>query len=343
MDGTPAEPERDQVDPERLAELFDLVDLLTPHAIRIAVTLGVPRLIHDGVRDAETLAARTGTDADALRSLLHRLAVRGVLRDEGAGGFALTPVGELLTHTDAITALDLRGAGAQMDLAWAGLWHCVGTGEPGYPVVHGRSFWDHITSDPGLAASFDAYMEAGTAAWTPSAAAAPVWPDTGTVVAGGGGIGLLLADVLRTHPRLDGVLVELPATADRAREHLRRHGVLDRATVTTGSFFDPLPRDADVYVLGHVLHDWPDEEAAAILRRVTEAATHTTRVLIMEQVVDPAHPSPENVVGDLLMRNLFGSHERTRDQWSVLAATVGLRLCAVHPLDGYRSIIELRP
>ena len=34
-----------------------------------------------------------------------------------------------------------------------------------------------------------------------------------------------------------------------------------------GSFFERVPT-GDIYVLGTVLHDWPDDDAAAILRTI---------------------------------------------------------------------------
>ena len=48
-------------------------------------------------------------------------------------------------------------------------------------------------------------------------------------------------------------------------------GVADRVSVVNGSFFDPLPAGPDVCLLAHILHDWPDKEAVAVLRRCAEA------------------------------------------------------------------------
>ncbi|MPY95931.1 MAG: hypothetical protein GEV08_23605, partial [Acidimicrobiia bacterium] len=153
-----------------------------------------------------------------------------------------------------------------MDQAWAGLGHTIRTGEPGYALVHGQGFWDHLGADAGLAASFDAYMQRGTEQWAPAAAALPIWPQHGSVADVGGGIGLLLAAVLDQHAGLRGILVELAGTAERGQELLADRGLGDRAEVLVGSFFDALPAGADVYVLSHILHDWPDEDALRILR-----------------------------------------------------------------------------
>lgn len=47
----------------------------------------------------------------------------------------------------------------------------------------------------------------------------------------------------------------------------------DRARVVAGSFFDPLVAGADVYLQAQIVHDWPDDEAVAILRRAADAAS----------------------------------------------------------------------
>ncbi len=329
------------VDPALLAELLGLVDLLTPHAIRVAVTLGLPPLIAEGATLSE-LAERIGADEAALVSLLRYLAGRGLVDFTETGRPELTALGRLLTHPDARAALDLRGAQARMDLAWAGLEHTIRTGGPSYSRVHGQPFWEHLGSDPVLSASFDDYMTRSTT-WTAAAARLPVWPDRGVVVDVGGGIGWLLADVLETRPGLRGVLVELADTADRARDHLTGCGLADRVSIHAGSFFDPLPEAADMYVLGHILHDWPDAEAVRILRRVAEAARDDTQVLLVEQVLDPQAPELAHVHGDLLMRVLFGSHERSAPEWAALAGQAGLALAGVQSLDEFRSVVELRP
>jgi hypothetical protein len=328
--------------PDAYARMFELIDLLTPHAMRIAVTLGIPRLIAAGVTSAAGLAAESGAHAATLRSVLRHLASRGVLHEREGGSFTLTDVGRTLLHPHATAALDLASAPAQMDLAWAGLRHCVETGEPGYATVHGRGFWDHIGSDPALAASFDRYLE-DHAGWRTPAARLPVWPAGGTAVDIGGGAGGFLSELLERHPSLGGILVDLPAVARRARVRFDGRGLAGRATVVPGSFFDPLPRGHDVYILAHVLHDWPDVDAGRILARVAEAAAPTSRLVLVEQVVDPGAPTADQVRSDLLMRLLFASGERTAAQWTALLAAAGLHLARIHPLDGFRSVIEAVP
>ncbi len=330
------------MEPDDFDRLRQLADLLTPNAIRVAVTLGVPDHLADGPTDLDDLAAATGAHPGALGSLLDQLATKGLVERAGPRAYRLTAFGEVLRHPLARVALDQREVASAMDRGWSGLEHTVRTGEPGYATVHGQGFWDHLAADPDLSASFDRYM-VGAGGWMAPAAERPIWPDAGTIVDIAGGAGQLLVEVLRRGPGRRGILVELPGPAERAVRNLETAGVADRVEIVEGSAFDPLPPGGGVYVLGHVLHDWPDAEATTILGRAVEAAGAAGRIVVAEHVVDTDAPTPVQTYMDLLMRNLFGAQERSLPEWERLAGRVGARVIAVHPCDGTRSLLELAP
>lgn len=324
--------------PADYERMLELADLLTPQAIRVAVTLGIPRLVDAGTGALDDLAARTGAHPDALRSIVGALAARGFVRSTSPGHVELTTLGRTLLHPHAARAFDLTSAEAQIDRAFAALVDTVRTGEASYATVHGRSFWDHLASDPELAASFDSYL-ADHAIWAPDVAALPVWDDVAHVVDVGGGDGAALVAILGAQPHLRGTLVELAGPVSRAATRVDAAGLASRTTLVEGSFFDALPADGDVYLLAHVLHDWPDEEAAAILGRVAEA--NPSKVLVVDQIIDEDRTTFAQAFSDLRMRVLFASGERTESQWRGLASAAGLPIAAVHPWT-FGTVLELR-
>ena len=65
-------------------------------ALDLAARLGVADLLAGGPLPASELAAKTDTNAGALRRVLRLLASVGVFSEGEDGAFALTPLGELL-------------------------------------------------------------------------------------------------------------------------------------------------------------------------------------------------------------------------------------------------------
>jgi 2,7-dihydroxy-5-methyl-1-naphthoate 7-O-methyltransferase len=244
--------------------------------------------------------------------------------------YSLTPLSEAMREgrgeNRGPLTLDVRSAVGRVQLAAVGLLDSVRTGVPAYQMVHGRGFWDDLAADAALRAGFDAFMGAGDQS---AFAAAYDWSAVEHVVDVGGGTGARLIALLRAHASLRGTLVELPGPAERAAGRFAEVGLDERVTVVARSFFEPLPVGADVYVLSAILHDWPDPEATAILRRSAEAAGPSGRVLVVEQVLDNADDMAGMTAFDLFMLICCGGRERTLDEFRTLGSAAGLSLRSV--------------
>jgi len=325
--------------------LWAAASLVTPMAIRVAATLRLADHIAAGTRTAEALAAAVDANTDALGRLLGHLVTARVLSRAGDGSYSLTALGEHLRDDDPAGVrpwLDLEGAIGRADLCFTQLLDTVRTGEPAFPRQFGRPFWEDLSADPRLAASFDALMGARLVAETPAIAAAYPWGGLGHLVDVGGGTGSLLIALLRAHDGLCGTLVDLAGPASRAGEAIAAAGLGDRAGVQAGSFFDALPAGAGGYLLSGVLHDWDDEHALSILRRCADAAgtgTGAGKVLVLENtgVTEDSAPDTE---GDLRMLCYVRGRERTLGQFAELARPAGLQITSARPA-GSHSLIEL--
>jgi len=150
------------------------------------------------------------------------------------------------------------------------------------------------------------------------------------------------------------VVQDLPANADSGRRAAAESlpaDVASRLTFQAHDFTQPQPmRGGDAYLLRMILHDWPDDEAANILRNMVAAMDKAnSRLLIM----DPVSPAPGSVpvsverivrIRDLTMLQAFNSKERDEDDWKVLLAAADLRLHLVRiiqPLDSAMSVLEV--
>jgi hypothetical protein len=200
--------------------LWAAADLATPMAIRVAATLRLADSIAAGTRTPEALATAVHADPDALERVMAHLVSSGVFTRTDAG-FGLTAVGEQLRddHPAGVRPwLDLEGAIGRADLCFTELLHTVRTGEPAYPRRFGRPYWDDLSADAALFASFDALMGARLAEDAPVVAEAYPWGGLGSVVDVGGGDGTLLLAILRAHLALRGTVGDL---ADRPPQRLR--------------------------------------------------------------------------------------------------------------------------
>ncbi len=212
------------------------------------------------------------------------------------------------------------------------------TGQPAYPAYYGRSFWEDLSADAALAASFDALMGADVAAEAPAIVAAYDWGSLDAVVDVGGGDGTLLIALLTRYPALRGTVVDLPGAAASASAALAAAGLSERGVAVAGSFFEPLPPGAGGYLLSAVIHNWDDEAARVILRRCAQAAGTGGAVFVIERMgVDGASPNTERDLRGLVY---FGGRERGLAELTALADGGGLEVAAVHAAAP-NAILEL--
>jgi SAM-dependent methyltransferase len=315
--------------------------------------LGIPDLMAAGPRPAAELAASSGVDARVLHRMLRALASAGLMRESAPGWFGLTPVTQLLRSDLPRSSRDAAIMfGEEVFQSFAEITYTLRTGKPAFEKVYGRPFYDYLAANPDAAQTFSAAMGG---AGVPAVLSACDLDGVRRIVDVGGGNGGLLSRVLRAHPEASGVLVDLPTAADQARERLAKAGFSGRVEIVAESFFDVMPAGGDVYVLCRVLHNWPDEECAGLLRRIRQAMAPDGRVIVIEDLLpDPAaqggrqaqpgdQTEPEaqaererqsGQVMDLLILLMLSGRDRSEAGYRELLGRAGLVVRAVHPPRG---------
>lgn len=316
-----------------LVDLWALGDLKTPWCLRVAVTLEIADLLVDGPAAVDELAAARGCDGDALHRVLRHLSTKGVFEEPRFGVFAINGAARELLEPQTKLYLGLDGIGGRFANVWSTLLSYVRTGRPAYREVFGVDFWEDLTVNPHIGASFDMFMDVAHASRDGSFPLAEGWDRVSTVVDVGGGTGALLAAILRAHPHVRGVLVDLPGTVARSADVFEQAGVADRVTTVGQSFFDPLPPGGDLYVLSGIINDWGDEAATVILRRCGEAAQPKGSVVIPSRFPDGDPPRKLEI--EMV---LAGGKDRSLEEFTALAAAAGLEVVRVE--DG---VVECKP
>ncbi|KAL8836049.1 MAG: hypothetical protein Q9170_003062 [Blastenia crenularia] len=113
------------------------------------------------------------------------------------------------------------------------------------------------------------------------------WASLGssTVVDVGGSHGSLSFALARTFPSLRFVVQDRPQVIAIVQENvpLELH---DRVSFMAHDFFTEQPvKDADVFILKFILHDWSDKYAAMILQALVPALRDGTKVVVLEQIL----------------------------------------------------------
>ena len=253
-------------------------------AIEAAAELGVADALASGPLRPDELARKVGADPDALNRLLRALVSRGVFRRHRDGAYGLNPLADTL-RSDA--AVSMAGAAmwygsTQHREHWSMLAESVRTGKPSIPVLRGMGIFDFLRQNDHLAKLFNEAMTSISELAKDSIVAAYDFRACSTIVDVGGGHGRLLAAILSAAPTAQGVLYDLPDVVSDAPALLQKLGLADRVRVEAGSFFESVPAGADAYVLKHIIHDWPDEDAVAILRNVRSAGGASAVVVLVE-------------------------------------------------------------
>lgn len=307
-------PEAEEAEPEAHDSLLHSISMAEPWAVRVAATLRLADIATDEGVPIADLAAASSSHPEALERLMRFLVARGLFLEPAPSVFTLNDAARLLRddHPGRLRRwLDLEGAGGAMDRAYSGLLAAVRSGTPAYPMISGRGFWEDVAADTELARSFASLMEAHSSDLADQVVNGYPWERVEVVVDVGGGSGTLLASILRSAPHLQGVLIDLVADSPDTARILEGAGVADRCQRVVGDFFAGLPRGGDVYLLRNIIHDWPDEQAVAVLRRCAEAAGTGGRVLVVERVVTSDGDQRELTGMDLRMLIIFGSKERS--------------------------------
>src|SRR6185503_3348340 len=167
--------------------------------------------------------------------------------------------------------------------SWKELEYCVRTGQPAFRKTSPDADpFSSMATDPERAAVFDEAMAAFTHRTAIAVAAAYDFSRFGTIADIGGGNGALLLGILRAHRAPKGIVFDQPAAAERARREIERAGMASRCDAVGGNFFEAVPPGADAYLLKHVIHDWDDERATAILGRCRSAIADDGKLLLVE-------------------------------------------------------------
>jgi predicted hotdog family 3-hydroxylacyl-ACP dehydratase len=296
-------------------------------ALRALMAIGCPDRLADGPRTVAELAEACDAHAPTLSRLLRNIAQTGLLRTVAPDTYELTPTGRALLGGHARQSL-LYSVDDEVYNGLGELTETVRTGVAPFTTRHG-ALYNYLSTDAELSAVFDALMDLQhepLAVRVGELLAASGLPAGATVVDVGGAKGTFVAAILRANPGMRGILLDLERSAALAGEYLAAAGVAERCEVVAGDFFKAVPGGGDAYLLAHIVHNWDDEQARAILRSVRAVVPDDGRLLIVEAPI-PEGDEPHFAKDlDIRLLTMHEGQERTVAEYESMLADAGFRL-----------------
>ncbi|KAI4153245.1 MAG: hypothetical protein L6R39_001627 [Caloplaca ligustica] len=170
-----------------------------------------------------------------------------------------------------------------------------------------------------------------------------------TVVDVGGGLGHVSEALIAHSPQVTCVVQDSTEVVAQAQEKKLSAELQGRIKFQSHDFFSPQPiKDADVYLLRLILHDWSDKYAVMILRALIPALKPGARIVVNDRVI-PALGEAHYLVEregrdyDMYMLAFQNAKERTAGDWKTLFGLVDERLSVsrvVQPSNSALAIVE---
>jgi hypothetical protein len=315
-------------------------------ALQVVVRLDIASRLASGPKPVSALASEAGVNEDALYRVMRALASLGVFEETTPRTFALTLAGRLLQ----------KGPGSFYDMAlwitspfhfrvYSEMLHSVKTGQPAGEKVAGMPVFEYFAKPENkeLSEIFNNAMTGFSANVAPAAIEAYDFSGIDTLVDIAGGHGKVLTSILQKYPKMRGVLFDLPHVIAGAGPVLDASGVKDRVKTQSGDFFKEVPA-GDAYVMKHIIHDWDDDRAAAILRTIGRALQGKPqgKVILIEAVLQPGNQPDLGKMIDLEMLMMPGGKERTEAEFAALFKSAGFTLTRVVPTKSPLLVVEAR-
>jgi hypothetical protein len=313
-------------------------------AVSCLARLGIPDLLEAGPRSAEDMAREIGAQPRALYRLMRATACVGVLSEGPDGKFSETPMSAVLRKNanPSLRNLAILGGREWHGQGWSRLEYCVRTGKQALDQVYGMPIFQYLTQHPDEAQIFDDTMTELSAIDGPAVADAYSFDGIRSIVDVAGGHGFLLATILARNPQMRGTLYDAPHVIEGARNGPLKP-LMERCTLASGDMFSSVPDGADVYIMKHIIHDWPDDLCLKILRACRKNVTSKGKLLVVDSVIQPGNDFSPSKFLDLQMLIFPGGCERTEKEFRELLAAGGWKVNRIIPTRAPDSIVEGLP
>ncbi len=253
-----------------------------------AVEMGLFTELAHGSEDLETLQGRMGLHPRAGRDFLDTLVALGFL-ERCDGRYSNTPSTDLFLDRRKPSYIGgmLEMANHRLYGHWSHLTEAVRTGKPQNEIRNGgEPLFETLYADPARLKQFLSAMSGVSRGAAMGIAAKFPWSGYRTFVDVGTAQGDTAAQIALAHSHVAGTGFDLPEVGPIFDEYVGGLGLSPRLRFVSGNFFeDPLP-NADVIMMGHILHDWDLATKKMLLRKAYDALPQGGSLVVFEAIID---------------------------------------------------------
>ncbi|SFK54280.1 methyltransferase [Methylocapsa palsarum] len=307
-----------------------------------AVDLDVFTELAAGPLDLDALTLKLGLHERGARDFFDALVALGMLERNG-GLYSNTAETGLFLDRNKPTYVGglLEMANHRLYRFWGGLTEALRTGQPQNEIASGGDLFATMYADPQILEEFlEAMTGVSLGAANAIAAAFPFdrYASFADIGCAQGGLTVAIANA---YGHLSATGFDLAPVGPIFEKYVRGFGLSDRVSFQAGNFFcDPLP-EADVLIMGHILHDWNLEQKEALVAKAHAALKPGGALIIYDAIIDDDRR--ENSFGLLMSLNMLietpGGFDYTGAECIGWLRKAGFTQTRVEPLGGADSMI----
>ncbi|KAJ3848237.1 S-adenosyl-L-methionine-dependent methyltransferase [Lentinula lateritia] len=349
-----------------------VIDVNIPEILKEAGTQGL---------HVRQISSITGVESSYIARVLRYLATRHIFKEVSPDVFAHNRPSSMLTKTKSLKAIEEDPIGRFDNAAIPAFFHIAadellnssvpfitfvknpGQASAPFNVAYktSKKMWEWM-EEPGNELSARkitaAMKDTGDAMYPPELFRidGDALKTNGVVVDVGGGSGLVTLALKKAYPKLRYVIQDLEPTiaaAGKVWDEKDPEAVkMGQVQLQVHNFFTSQPiKDAAVYFLRLIIHDWPDEDARKILTHLRSAAGSHSKLILFEMLAKhvtedpsfgPTAPYPLlpnfGAVGagffttlDMALLTMYNGKERTLEEYTQLGRECGWKLEEVKP------------
>ena len=311
------------------APIIDLIDAFRKSKVLfVTMSFGLFDRLHGATASCTKLAEELEADFDALERLLDACVGLEVLARNN-GEYTNTPIADVYLWRESPQTLSgyIRYSETALYPMWANLGSAVKEGHHQWKRTFGAdggSLFEHFFSTEESKRDFLAGMNGFGMISSPSVVAAFDLSRFRRLVDLGGATGHLPIAACEKYPNLYGIVFDLPVVIPVAREYIAKSPAASRMDVVAGDFFSGELPDADLFVLGRILHDWAEPKIHLLLSKIYDKLPRGGALLLAEKLLADNKTGPTHVhLQSLNMLICTEGKERTLPEYAQLLKQAG--------------------